>query len=296
MSALSLDSAAFIAEVLAHQNRASLTFWRDLGKRTRIRKALAKNSNEKNRLWFIGAFAEGTELYLQAYRLLRRGSYLDGWRTLEKAELAFARQEKNPIISELIASVERRSDLIALWQSTFPYRYFISPGMVLKRWECSICGKCSTPVDPCGHIPNRVYAGELCYRRILDCEPKEISIVTDPVQKYSVLQLEYDYSVVRYVLEHLTGPFCEWSGEWTYKRHPHIHFSDRPYDGPCPCDSKLRYSECCLPTDGVRLRHFQMTASGAGRGPREDLLVLRLMGDRSSSNDQVEDAIAKLGA
>ncbi|MBY5524295.1 hypothetical protein HFO62_33825 [Rhizobium leguminosarum] len=281
-----LASATLTTEVLAHRSRPSLSYWRDLAKRTRTRKSITTDSDEKNRLWFIEAFTDGTKLYLEAYRQIRRGVYFKGWCTLEQAELAFARLEDNPIIPELIPLVERRADLIALWQSTFPYRYFASPGMVLKRWACSICGKHSTPVDPCGHIPNRVYAGELCYRRILDYEPREVSIVTDPVQKYSVLQLDYDYSVVKYVQDHLTGPFHEWSGEWTHKRHPHKHFTDRPLDGLCPCNSKLRYSECCLPTDGVRLPHFQMVVAGeARRSQFEDQLVLRSMKDGPSGED-----------
>ncbi|MGH9392681.1 MAG: hypothetical protein ACRD1E_00800, partial [Terriglobales bacterium] len=182
--------------------------------------------------------------------------------------------------------IESRAELVDLWQSLFPYRFFASPGMRYKKWACSICGKQSTPIEPCGHLPNKVYAGELCYRTILEAEPLEISIVTDPVQKYSVLQLDYDYSVVRYVLDHLDGPFHEWSGAWSFKRHDHSHFADHPSDGPCPCKSDLRYEECCLLTEGVRLPHFQMAAaSGARRRPMEERLILRR---RAPDNDGAE--------
>jgi hypothetical protein len=272
-----LASTSLTAEVLENRCRPTKIYWRHLAETAKARKTLATDPDEKNRLWFVGAYAQGTELYLESYRLMGRGQFMDGWCTLEQAELAFERLEDNAFVPPLAPCVARRAELVALWQSTFPYRHFISPAMIFKRWECSICGKQSTPVDPCGHIPNRVYAGELCYRRILEAIPREVSIVTDPVQKYSVLQLDYDYSVTQYVLDHLTGPFHRWSGEWTHKRHPHDRFASSALDGPCPCDSKLRYSECCLPTEGVRLPHFQMmVASRSHEGILEERLVQRV--------------------
>jgi hypothetical protein len=217
-------------------------------------------------------------LYLDAYRCMAREKYYDGWCNLEQAELGFARLIENPFIEELSGLVQDRAELVALWQSLFPYRHFASPGMRYKEWACSICGKQSTPVEPCGHVIHRVYAGQLCYRIIQKAEPTHVAIVTDPVQKFSVLQLEYDYSVVRYVLDHLTGPFHRWDGEWAHKRHPHARFDD----GPCPCDSKLRYSECCLLEDGVRLPHFQMVVKrGATRaGSLDEQIVLHPPSER----------------
>lgn len=295
-----LPSTALTAEILAYRNRPGRIYWRKLGKIAHSRKASAADEAEKDRLWFITAFATGTEKYLDALRQLRRGDFYKGWCTLEEAEIVFARQEDNPFIPDLRTLSEQRADLIALWQSTFPYRHFVSPGMILKRWECSICCKQSTPVEPCGHIPGRVYAGQFCYRRILDCQPREVSIVTDPVQKYSVLQLEYNYSVVRYVLDHLDSPFQPWSGEWTHKRHPHQHFTDRPANGPCPCNSSLRYSECCQREVGVRLPHFQITVSGGTRrGTFEDQLVLRSRDEQipaAGENRTFRAAIFKAGA
>jgi hypothetical protein len=295
-----LASIALIAEVLANHTRPGRSYWRNLSKTARGRKVITTDEAEKNRLWFVIAFGSGTEKYLSAFRQLRRGEFYKGWCTLEEAEIIFARQEENAFISDLKPLVEQRAHLIALWQSAFPYRYFVSPGMILKRWACSICGKQGTPVEPCGHVPNRVYGGELCYRRILDFQAREVSIVTEPVQKYSVLQLDYDYSVVRYVLDHLSGPFHPWSGEWTYKRQPHGHFADRQLDGPCPCDSSLRYSECCRHEVGVKLPHFQMIAlHGPQRGTFEDQLVLQSKNERSLATSEERTfraAILKAGA
>lgn len=135
----------------------------------------------------------------------------------------------------------------------------------------------STPVTPCGHTPGKVYAGECCYRTIKNAQILEVSLVTNPVQKYSVAFIEgsdHDYALVRYVLDHLNGPFHPWEGEWTYKRHGHEHFSHCIPSDDCPCGSGLRYEECCLPADGVRIRHFAMAAAGPVT-PTEKVLLIK---------------------
>lgn len=137
--------------------------------------------------------------------------------------------------------------------------------MRLRDWACSICGKKSTPISPCGHKPGIVYAGELCIRVIKSFEALEVSIVTNPVQKYSVLfpeGLTFDYSLVEFALSKLQGPFQEWDGNWTTKRHSHEQFLGVAPTDPCPCSSHLHYAECCLPTEGVLLPHFAMTLEG----------------------------------
>lgn len=272
------SSTRKLIETVTTKNRKPLkSFWRTISRRSRALKLGSTTSEEKNALWSIQAFADGTEFYLSAYRLMAQEKYYDGWCVLEQAELAFARLVNNSFVKELEPLTQGRVDLVALWQSLFPYRYFASPGMRYIKWSCSICGKQSSPVEPCGHVVLRVYDGELCFRIIHEADPTHIAIVTNPVQKYSVFQLDYDYSVVRYVIGRLTGPFHPWDGKWTYKRHPHVKFSDRPKNGACPCESKLRYSECCLLEAGVRLPHFQMTVGrGATRaGSSNELLVLR---------------------
>jgi hypothetical protein len=281
-------SAKELAKIItAKPRKPSKGFWREISRRARTLKAGPAGPEEKNRLWSIQTFADATIFYLDAYRCMAQGKFYDGWCRLEDAEIGFGLLVENPFVEELVCLIQSRGELVALWQSLFPYRHFASPGMLYKKWECSICGKQSTPVEPCGHIRGRVYAGQLCSRIIREAVPNHVAIVTDPVQKYSVLELDYDFSVVRYVLDHLTGPFHRWDGKWTHKRHPHAKFADRPPEGPCPCDSKLRYSECCLLEDGVRLPHFQMVVDGGATraGSLDEQLVLRSPSDEIARDD-----------
>ncbi len=58
-------------------------------------------------------------------------------------------------------------------------RVGMSPAMVVRQAECSICGG-----DPevCPHIAGRSYEGARCYRIIKDAEITEVSLVTRPRQ------------------------------------------------------------------------------------------------------------------
>ena len=260
------STSALTRIVLAQPHKPGQVHWRELARAATAHKAVSTDPAEKNRLWFLHNFAGATLAYLDAYRQLGRGEHLDAWCTLENAEIGFAHLARNAFIPTLGPFVEERAALIDKWQDLFPYKYFISPAMRYKRWACSICGKQSSPVEPCGHRQGQVYDGELCLRIIHEAEPLHVAFVTDPVQKYSVIQQDYDYHVVDFVLGHLSGPFHPWTGYWTHKRIGHDYFADRPLEGPCPCISGLRYAECCRPSGGVNLPRYEMAATG---GPRK---------------------------
>lgn len=56
-------------------------------------------------------------------------------------------------------------------------RIGMSPGFVVKRSECSVCGK--DPED-CEHITGRKYDGQFCHRVITEADLLEISMVDRP--------------------------------------------------------------------------------------------------------------------
>ena len=63
----------------------------------------------------------------------------------------------------------------------FPPQGFFSPGMIIAKSKCSICGQ---DYGECDHIVGKAYMGEMCVRIIEEVkELKEISLVTDPANK-----------------------------------------------------------------------------------------------------------------
>jgi len=59
----------------------------------------------------------------------------------------------------------------------YPRQLFASPGILVKRIECSICGK---ETQDCSHIKGRAYDGEMCVWIMKDVEIQELSLVTNP--------------------------------------------------------------------------------------------------------------------
>lgn len=99
-------------------------------------------------------------------------------------------------------------------------------------------------------------------------EMLEVSLVTNPAQKYSVGFLhngtggqidQYDYTVIRFVAERLQSPFHRWYGQWTTAFHPHSDFESVGRNLPCPCGrTDASYTDCCAEKPGVEMPHFQV--------------------------------------
>lgn len=56
-------------------------------------------------------------------------------------------------------------------------RMGLSPGMIVHRVECSICGE---NAEDCEHIRGQTYDGQVCARRMKDLEVLEVSLVGRP--------------------------------------------------------------------------------------------------------------------
>ena len=100
-------------------------------------------------------------------------SLLDSWRTLS--------------IEDAIFGLSYLQKHVRQFQELFPYRYFGSPGMVVKERVCSIFGALFKLRSGCEHVVGEIYNGELCSRILLGLDVLEVSIVDSPVHKYSVI-------------------------------------------------------------------------------------------------------------
>lgn len=62
----------------------------------------------------------------------------------------------------------------------------VSIGAIVYDLRCSICGKNLAEEGECEHEKGQYYDGELCYWRVEEMEPKEISYVIVPSDKYAL--------------------------------------------------------------------------------------------------------------
>jgi hypothetical protein len=215
-------------------------------------------------IWCLEATLEIQTSFNQAFLEMRAGRYYEAWCRLEQAEvslLALARHR------ELL---DYRLDFIAAhterFQSLFPYTMFFSPGLIVKERRCGLCDALITPRTGCDHRLGEIYDGVMCFHEIADAEAVEVSLVTNPVQKACIgwfldssgSRIEYDHSLVRYVVEGLQSPFHAWDYRWTKTLHPHSLFEGTTSSDSCPCESGNAYGTCCRPTPGVLRPHCQV--------------------------------------
>jgi hypothetical protein len=81
-------------------------------------------------------------------------------------------------------SVKRYADLLLLIEHVvFPEQLFVSPALLVDRYECSICGK---EYGSCGHVVGRAYMGAMCSKVPKDVKHfRHVAIVlkNDPMDK-----------------------------------------------------------------------------------------------------------------
>ena len=161
----------------------------------------------------------------------------------------------------------------------------MSPEILHKSVQCGICSAEVTPWGECEHEPGRVYNGVCCHHAVIDLEFVSVSLVQNPVQKYSAIHVRkdehgqdveiYKYDTVRFVAERIASPFDRFQMIWTKVLHPHKLFSDRKKEGPCPCESGRSYDHCCWQRDGVLRPHMQIAFE---KQPAGDLPNAELVG------------------
>jgi hypothetical protein len=258
----------------------SLSFWSDTKEvsQTVLADAIKSGTeNEANSAWFLDANSDVRLRFVGCFEKITKEEYYTAWCELERIEIKLNSLRRNAFYCLEDFDLGALANLVKNWQSLYPYHVFFSPGYVIKERKCSICGSTGGARFACGHQKGNVYSGRECFGIISKAEILEISLVVDPVQKYSVAFTsdskgnkidQYDYSIVRFVAQRICAPFDVWDAEWTEAYHPHEMLSDRSLDGDCPCGSGRRYQECCSKKPGVVRPHLSIVFE---RAPPADL-------------------------
>lgn len=168
-----------------------------------------KNEFLANELWAKIQTYNILKNYMWAYSDLKQKNYIDAWNLLDKIDINLSVVEKNFDLSKLFMLPFLR-DIVPKYMKLFPYKFFMSRESVIKSSECSVCHKEFKLRNRCDHTPGKLYLGEVCTRVIKEISIVGISIVTNPVDRNTVLHgkdIYYDYSNLERLIEMLTSPF-----------------------------------------------------------------------------------------
>ncbi len=234
-----------------------------------IKKNAYKNDSLANELWVIKEIYQIQNHYLKAFSLLKSKEYYKAWCQLENCEISLFFLLKNYFVDKRDEfRIKFISETVKYWQGLFPYKIFGSPEMLEKAVECSICGKIMKPRNKCKHKIGYLYHGQLCLGKVTDMEFLGLSLVENPVQKYSVIfptnqetgeqEDRLNYSPVNFVIDRLASPLDSWSYSKTFKRFTKAELSNYSLEKPCPCKSTKTYKECCYLKGFVDVPHLDV--------------------------------------
>ena len=198
-------------------------------------------------VWCLETISKAQDYFISAFDQLRSDKFYEGWCTLERCEVSLRdlRQHYNSIHDSF--GIDHMESHVLRIQDLFPYVNFVSPAYLVLEAECSVCTARMTLRGGCEHRIGEIYSGRACHRIVTKAELLEMSLVTNPVQKYSVMFAEgFNYGAVHYVMSGLKSPWSRWSHDRSRIK------TDRelyPYTGrndPCPCGSEKKYKRCCI--------------------------------------------------
>ncbi len=221
-----------------------------------------KNETNANRYWCIRQIYIIQRNYLNMFANLKNKEYEKAWNTLEKIDIALSFLKKN--IEYINRSLEdfnlkHIQKTILNYEKLFPYFIFLSREGIIKKEECSICGKTVSLRGGCKHKPGKLYMGEMCSRIVTDYQIIAASLVRDPFDKYAILHIDgqkYNYKMLETLLPNLNSPYDYWDIEELPMLKP--EYKNLGRNDRCPCGSNKKYKKCCLGTKKIYSTHYKI--------------------------------------
>lgn len=217
------------------------------------------------KIWCLEQIFNIQKGYVDAFFDIKRCDFYEGWCLLEDVEGCYINLNRHFDNNNDNYKIRFIFEHVKKIQSVFPYNLFLSPGLIVDKFKCNICGKTYKLRKKCEHEVGEIYDGRLCVKLADGVNLLECSIVKSPVQKYSVFFNEgednYNYFLVYEIISNLQSPFHLWNYTISEKLQPHSNFKHLSENDYCPCGSGEKYKNCCLNKKGVLGLHYQISYS-----------------------------------
>lgn len=204
--------------------------------------------------------------YVSVYKLLKIRDYIKAWEALKQTDLQLMvlRQnydfERDPEDAYHLGFI---SNALHEFEKLFPYEYFICRECVVKKQRCSICGKDVSLRSDCGHIPGKVYMGEVCVHENIDFQYLGLKAARDPFDKMEYLEpyqaedFKYNYGMLEGLMENLKSPYEYWEVEVVKEKNPEYAKIGR--NDKCPCGSGKKFKFCCMNDESkMMFEHYKI--------------------------------------
>ena len=224
----------------------------------------SNDDNTANILWCYETICKIQHLYLSAFMHLKKAAassddlideydsqkskeYETAWNELDQCDINIGFLEECfciPMQKMEDYSISPILDDIKKLQQLFPYRLFGSREMIVKEQRCSICGRTVSVRHPCGHVPGKLYCGEMCEREITNAEFICEAIVSIPFDKYAIIKMpgqKFNFDLLDFIVPKIDA-YCEWS--YVIEKRLLPDYKNTGRNDKCPCGSGLKFKYC----------------------------------------------------
>lgn len=155
-----------------------------------------KDENSANCMLSLENLIDAIINELEMWIVLKENNPDKAWDLLINAQYAIRTSAQAHCIALELNAEGYANKLHLIEKLLFPLQIFFSPGFVIERAECSICGK---EYGECEHIIGKAYMGKMCHQKITKIKKiEEISIVEEPANKQArTLQFTDDDGITR---------------------------------------------------------------------------------------------------
>lgn len=226
--------------------------------------AQADNADAPNSLFddlfVLNCYIDFLESYADLWAKIIQEKYSSSWTSLQDAFDCLRLVRKFSSID-----ISLFEDQLIELEKAYPYNVFMSVGMTVEMFECSICGL-DIDSPTCMHRRGELYRGRMAVaiaRNITNLD--HVSLVEDPEDKRCVITYEDGssvFDVVRYIANLLK------SRQMSVSQFGTLAFSKRTLPNPeyrklgrnssCFCGSGKKFKRCCLGKAYVEQDHVDI--------------------------------------
>ena len=217
--------------------------------------------------------------YSEFWDLIFQSNFIDSWGKLQdiqdRLRLIFKFSKLTNI--KLFKLFEYQCEHL---EYIYPYKLFMSSELVYNSATCSICGLDIDSLD-CPHLAGMLYRGKLAHAVVKISAVHGVSIVEHPADKRCVIQFPNDaqhfplVNSLRTLLKTNMNPW-EFAGvKCTQLPVPPVQLKNVGRNELCPCDSGIKFKNCCLIKNKFFHPHYEILVSSDALLSKEDIIFLK---------------------
>ena len=229
--------------------------------------------------WCLEIVGHIQDNFISALLHIKSEDYQEAWNLLEQCEKAIKSLDRHYVESQDEFGIEHVRVHTQQLQELYHLKWGFSLGYLSEEVYCSVCQTKRRLRGDCGHEIGEIYDGEICHNVVRKGRILHISLVDNPAQKYSVIWPDDDtqFIVLKCLVDELLSPWDVWDYRKEIRRRYHPVFRNAGHDDLCPCNSNLKYKNCCLKKETIPdFPHYQFMFAASARGQFPNLKVIRV--------------------